>query len=257
MLTAQEREFYLALIQPHLKKLYNFARRKIAFYLATGDVLPGELTPEEVVDAVVPQGAHAFASRPPHLTVDRWLFTLALAYFASEVRRLKAERASTLRVEATAPAEPAKEVATLEGDDEIYAFYQPDESVRLEDLVPDPHVPSPEQVAESRDLQRYVNQTLAQLPQAWWTAFVLHHVEGFTVPEIAHMTGSTEDDVDRALVSTREFLRQKLLDTELAALPSAPDAAHLQFFSTVVDVDMLEALSGQLAERVQGLTETE
>ena len=63
---------------------------------------------------------------------------------------------------------------------------------------------------ESRDLQRYINQTLAQLPQAWWTAFVLHHVEGFTVPEIVHMTCSTEDDAHRALVYTREFLRQKL-----------------------------------------------
>jgi RNA polymerase sigma factor (sigma-70 family) len=255
-LTAHERELYLTLIQPHLKKLYNFARRKIAFCLATGEVLPGELTPEEVVDAVVLQGARAFASRPPHLPVDRWLFTLTLAYFASEIRRLKAERNSTLHVEATAPADPAKEVATLERDDEIYDFYQPDESVRLEDLVPDPHVPSPEQVVESHDLQCYINQTLAQLPQAWWTAFVLHHVEGFTVPEIAHMTGRTEDDVARALVYTHEFLRQKLLDTELATLPGA-DATHLQFFSTVRNVDVPEALSSQLAERVQGLTETQ
>jgi hypothetical protein len=44
---------------------------------------------------------------------------------------------------------------------EILDFYQPDEDLKLEDLVPDAHVPTPEQILESRDLQRYVNQTLA------------------------------------------------------------------------------------------------
>jgi hypothetical protein len=84
---------------------------------------------------------------------------------------------------------------------------------------------------------------------------VLHHVEGFTVPEIAHVTGRTENEVDRALAYTREFLRQKLLDIELAALPGAPDATHLQFLSTVRDRDIPETLSSHLAGRAQGLTE--
>jgi hypothetical protein len=70
------------------------------------------------------------------------------------------ERAQSVAIEEDMPETPPEEaVATL--GDEILDFYQPDEDLKLEDLVPDAHVPTPEQILESRDLQRYVNETLA------------------------------------------------------------------------------------------------
>jgi len=247
---AREQELSLAVIQAHLKKLYNFVRRELAYCQAIGDLLPGELTPQDVVDAVVLQGAREFASRPPHQAIDRWLLQLARAYIAAECKRLKTERARALSIEATAPPDPAKEVPTLKLDDEIYEFYQPDEKLRLEDLVPDPYVPAPEQGIESRDLQRYINQTLALLPRAWRTAFVLHHIEDLTIPEVAHLTSTTEDEVKRALSYAREFLRQKLLEADLAELPEDSEAAQ-RFFSTAADVDVPEALSEKITARMR------
>jgi RNA polymerase sigma factor (sigma-70 family) len=247
---AREQELSWAVIQAHLKKLYNFVRRELAYRQAIGDLLPGELTPQDVVDAVVLQGAREFASRPPHQAIDRWLLQLARAYIAVECKRLKAERAHTRHIEAATPPDPAKEVPTLKLDDEIYEFYQPDEKLRLEDLVPDPYVPTPEQVIESRDLQRYINQTLALLPQAWRTAFVLHYIEDLTIPEVAHLTGTSEDEVRHALIYAREFLRQKLLEADLAELPEDSDATW-RFFSTAADVDVPEALQKRVTARMR------
>jgi len=45
---AREQELSLAVIQAHLKKLYNFVRRELAYCQAIGDLLPGELTPQEL-----------------------------------------------------------------------------------------------------------------------------------------------------------------------------------------------------------------
>lgn len=49
----RERELFSTLAERHLKNLYNIARREIAYYLATGDLLPGEVTAEDVVDATL------------------------------------------------------------------------------------------------------------------------------------------------------------------------------------------------------------
>ena len=111
--------------------------------------------------------------------------------------------------------------------------------------MPDPYVPTPEQVIESRDLQRYINQTLALLPPLWRTAFVLHHIEDLTIPEVAHLTGATEDEVKRALIYAREFLCQKLLEADLIELPEDSEAAQ-RFFSTAADVDVPETLSERI-----------
>ena len=73
-----------------------------------------------------------------------------------------------------------------------------------------------EQILESRDLQRYVNQTLARMPKAWRDAFVLHHAEGLSLGEVAAVTGQPQPEVRRHLEHAREFLRQKIAESGLA-----------------------------------------
>ena len=76
--------------------------------------------------------------------------------------------------------------------------------------------PTPEQILESRDLQRYVNQTLARMPKAWRDAFVLHHAEGLSLGEVAAVTGQPQPEVRRHLEHAHEFLRQKIAESGLA-----------------------------------------
>jgi RNA polymerase sigma factor (sigma-70 family) len=213
---AQERtrELFVGLIDQHLKKLYNFVRREIAYYQANGDLLPGELTAGDVVDAVVLRAYDEFAKKQTNLDIDSWLIKLAIEQLESEVSRLSAEREKLVHIEEDIPeTPPTEEVSTL--GDEIFDFYQPDEDLKLEDVVPDIYIPTPEEVAESRELQRYVNRTLAGLPKAWRRVFVLHHVEGLSVAEISHVSGMTELEVKRYLEYAREYLRQRLIESGL------------------------------------------
>jgi RNA polymerase sigma factor (sigma-70 family) len=225
---AQERrrELLTGLIDQHLKKLHNFVRREIAYYQANGDLLPGELTASDVVDAVVLRAYDEFVKAQTNLDLDRWLIKLAIEYLESEVTRLSAEREKLVHVEEDIPeTPPAEEVSTL--GEEIFDFYQPDEDLKLEDVVPDIYVPTPEEMAESRELQRCVNRTLASLPKVWRRAFMLHYIEGLSVAEVSHITEMTEDQVRRYLEYAREYLRQKLIESGLRFRKSGSDQEKL------------------------------
>ncbi len=206
-LPERERMALLDVVYGHLDKLYSFARREIAAHLASGQLLPGQVTAEDIVDAVVLRAARDFHRRPETLPIDRWLLKMAIGQVEAEVERLR-KTGRDARLEDAASRRAS--------EDEIYDFYQPDEVLRLEDLVPAPFIPTPEQVFESRELQRYINQTLAQLPKRWRLAFVLHHGEGCSIAETAHLLEMTERDAAEALERARVFLSQKLAEVRLA-----------------------------------------
>ncbi|HEU4685750.1 MAG TPA: sigma-70 family RNA polymerase sigma factor [Nitrospira sp.] len=207
------REWLGGWILSHLEMLYNFARREIAAALAVGDLMPGELDVEDVVDAVVARALNQADRRPVDLQVDRWLLKLSLDYLDEELARLKKER-SLMHIEEDIPETPPREAVVTLGD-EILDYYQPDEDLRLEDVIPHPYIPTPDQVKECRDLQRYVNRTLAALPQAWRRAFVLCHVQGLSISEVATVLGETEDRVRQSLKQAQEFLREKIVESGL------------------------------------------
>jgi ribosomal subunit interface protein len=249
----RERELFSTLVERHLKKLYNFARREIAYYQATGDLLPGEMTAEDLVDATLLQAYREFVQRPFGREIGSWLIQLTIEKLEAEVRRSKAERARSVHIEEDIPeTPPTEEVSTL--GDEIMDFYQPDEDLKLEDIIPDMAVPTPEQILESRDLKRYINRTLATLPRFWRRAFVLHYVEGLPVVEIARMTSQQESEVERHLEDTREYLRQRLIQ---AGFEAPHDQAALTVFGTATDVEVPAVFRNAVIEKFKKLEEAE
>jgi RNA polymerase sigma factor (sigma-70 family) len=211
----RQKELFFDLIQPHLKKLQNFVRHEIDYFEATGDLTSGELNPQAVVDAVILRASNEFNERSTHVEIDGWLVKLARDYLRAEVRRRRKERELTVHLEEDVPETPPEEQVVTLGD-EILDFYQPDEDLRLEDVVPDSNAPQPDEELRKRDFQRYISQALAQLPRTWRDAFVLHHVHEFSLKDIAEITGQSEVDVKRQLEKAREFLRQKLQESGLA-----------------------------------------
>lgn len=105
---------------------------------------------------------------------------------------------------------PRVEVSTL--GDEILDFYQPDEDLRVEDIVPDIEVPTPEQIAETRELQRLLRTLLGQMPEEWRRALVLHDILGRSETDVAKIIGKQQSDVGRILERARESLRQNLTE---------------------------------------------
>jgi RNA polymerase sigma factor (sigma-70 family) len=139
---------------------------------------------------------------------------LAMQYLHSEVKRSRIERKMVVHIEEDIPeTPPTEEISTL--GDEILDFYQPDEDLKLEDIVPDIEVPLPEEAAERTELQDTIRIALASLPGEWRKAFVLHSVEGLSLAEVARVIGLPEAEVKRYIEFARATLRQKLIESGL------------------------------------------
>jgi ribosomal subunit interface protein len=248
------RELFSTIAERHLKNLYNLARREIAYHLATGDLPPGEITAEDVVDAALLQAYSEFVKDPARREIRSWLIELAVEQLEAEVKRSKAERAGVVHIEEDIPeTPPAEEVSSL--GDEVMDFYQPDEDQEFEDIIPDMTAPTPEQILESRELQRYVNRTLATLPRVWRRAFTLHYVGGMPVAEVARMTKRAESEVERHLEHAREYLRQRLLEAGFDAQPY--DQAILKIFGTAADVEVPAVFRNAVIEKYKKLEEAD
>ncbi len=248
----RERELFSTLVERHLQRLYNFVRREIAYHLAVGDLMPGEVTAQGVVDGTLLQAYREFVNHHAGREIKSWLLKLAAEKIEARVRRSKAERASAVHIEEDIPeTPPAQQVSTL--GDEIMDFYQPDEDQKLEDIIPDMTVPTPEQILESRELQRYINRTLATLPRAWRRAFTLHYVEDAPVAEIARMTRQTEAEVEREIEYTREYLRQRLNEAGFDTLPY--DQSVLTIFGTAANVEVPAVFRNAVIEKYKKLEE--
>jgi ribosomal subunit interface protein len=242
----RERELFSTLAERHLKNLYNFVRREIAYYLATGDLPPGEITAEDVVDATLLQAFGEFVKDPARREIRSRMIGLAVERVDAEVKRSKAERAGA-HIEEDIPETPP--------GDEIMDFYQPDEDQELEDIIPDMTAPTPEQILESRELQRYINSTLATLPRFWRRAFALHYVGGMPVAEVARMTRRAEPEVERHLEHAREYLRQRLLEAGFEAPPH--DQVALNIFGAAGDVEVPAAFRDAVIEKYKRLEEAD
>jgi hypothetical protein len=67
------REVFFALGGPHVRRLSPFVRHVLGYHEAVGDLLPGELSADEVVDAVPIRAYQEFVSRPPRRTLKSGL----------------------------------------------------------------------------------------------------------------------------------------------------------------------------------------
>jgi RNA polymerase sigma factor (sigma-70 family) len=209
----QQRDQFFKNIQPHLESFNHFVREELEYHLATGDLKSDELTPEDVVDAVVLNAFEEYKKSPPKFSLDRWLVMLAMKYIRNEIRLWRQDREEFVHLEENIPETPPEEEVVTLGE-ETLDFYQPDEDLRMEDVVADPTGETPEQVAETREaIQQFVNQTLTELPRAWRDAFVLTRVQGFSTAEIAEIFAQPEKKVKQNLQQAENALKKKLIDS--------------------------------------------
>jgi RNA polymerase sigma factor (sigma-70 family) len=208
----EKRESFFPLVRPHLHRLGHFVRHVIAYAEATGDLIPGELAAEDVVDETLVRAYHEFLKEPARGEIRSWLIQLATDQLAADIKRLKSWRERTVRVEEDIPeTPPAREVSTL--GDEIMDFYQPDEDLKLEDVIPGLEVPTPEQIVETKELRQCVKAALAAMPNEWRRVLLLRYLRGLTGPELAEAVGRPEPEIDRTLEYAREHLHQKLVES--------------------------------------------
>jgi RNA polymerase sigma factor (sigma-70 family) len=207
---SRDRDVFFPLVSQHLKPLNRFVRHELAQRESVGDLLKGELTPQDVVDAVLLRASREYggAGRP---AVSRgWLMRLAREQIEAEVKERKADREDIVRIEDDIPETPPAEEASTQGEEILY-FYEPEEDLKVEDIVPDLKTPTPEQLIETRELRSCLRAALAAMPPDWRRALVLHYVEDLSGAELAEAVGRPEQELPPILEQARRFVRERMI----------------------------------------------
>jgi RNA polymerase sigma factor (sigma-70 family) len=212
--SAANRQRLMSRMNEHVPELYDYVRHALAAREAAGDLTPGDLTAEDVVDDVILRAYREFARHPEEQQAGDWLRRLAKERIRSEVRRRRWEREHSIHIEEDVPETSPTEEAAMLGEEILY-FYQPDEDLKVEDVVQDPAAPVPgdDTDDEGREFRRCVDLALAELPRLWRRTLVLRHVKGLTTGQIARVLHMPEAEVSQIVAQARAFLRQRLLES--------------------------------------------
>lgn len=216
---ADRRKLFFDLIEDHLDTVYDVVRRELTYLECSGSVPEGYLSVRDLVDATILKGLERFEQRPTRFSIGDWLTRLALDTIEEEARaarRAGPEAAVSLEAE---PEQPA--VDPTGSDQEMYEFYQPDEVLRLEDLVVDESATDAETEAERHEAARMLHRAIAQLPALWRRVLIHVDLNDTTSEAAAALDGLEKDEVARIGDAARAFLRDRL--AELGQPPELAD----------------------------------
>ncbi len=153
----------------------------------------------------------ALVKDPPGRKIRGRLIRLAREYVEAEVKRLKSEHESTVSIEEDIPETPPNECVSTLGEDILY-FFEPEEDLKLEDVVPDLDVPTPEEETERKEMWLCVARALAKMPRDLRRALLLCQVDGLTGAELAEAIGKPEPETQCILGQARNYLRRQLVE---------------------------------------------
>jgi DNA-directed RNA polymerase specialized sigma24 family protein/ribosome-associated translation inhibitor RaiA len=187
-------------VNANLSRLERFVEREIYFREELDVVRRDTLSKEEVIDETI-AAALGDAEKPERLALEPWLYRLALKAL-DELSRDDESHDNAVALE-----ESARRPNVRASDEPGLQFHQPDESITGETVIPDARVSTPEQIMASDELLRLIASSLRDLGSGPREAFILNAIEGFTIDEIAGITGVPNERVLAFISAAREHLR--------------------------------------------------
>jgi DNA-directed RNA polymerase specialized sigma24 family protein/ribosome-associated translation inhibitor RaiA len=196
----ERRQLLYELIEPELDALHGYLSREVSYLEAVGDSRAGLLDPSDLLAGTILRALRSLEQRP--IQIKEWLLRLAHEELTAA---LDATR-TAVSLEHSAP------VASEDSTEERYEYWEPEERLKLEDLLPDPAASSPEELAVQRDLRRALVRALTSLPRTWRRAWILTVFEAFTPAQTAAVLGLPEARVQNILQHAQVFLTERLAD---------------------------------------------
>jgi len=216
----EERRLLCELIQPHLDEIYGYLHREILYLETIGDVRAGTLEPADIVAGALLRALERFSQRPHRMEVKEWLLALAHEEIAAALRE------EPIAQSLDAAQEPQAEEPTAR-EEELYEFWEPEERLKLEDLLPDPTADDPEQAVELRDVRRALVRALAALPRAWRQAVMLTTFEGLSSAQAGKVLGRSEEELEEVLRHAHAFLEARAKEAGFEYEPKGMGIASL------------------------------
>ena len=187
-------------INANLTRLERFVERELRYRRNAG-LSPDAVTKEEVVDEVVATALGDEHQKPQVLALEPWLYRLALRAIDAIAARNR-DSVPTVSLDASARKQ------NVQGSDEsVLQYHQPDEIFTGRDVIADPRVSTPEQIASSDELITQVEAALLGSDRKDRDAFILYAVEGFTPSEIAAISDRSLEDVHASVQRARDRLK--------------------------------------------------
>lgn len=187
-------------VNANLNRLERFVERELYFREVAGDIEPDSVSKEEVVDEAVARALGDGGEKPERLAIEPWLYHLAIRSL-NEI----AASANGREVHLEESVRPRNVCAS---DESELQFHQPDESITEETVIADRRLATPEDIASSDEMVRLVQYVLGAVDRYDREAFLLHALEGFSVEDVAVISGRTAAQVKRSIAATRAHLRK-------------------------------------------------
>jgi RNA polymerase sigma factor (sigma-70 family) len=193
-------------VNANLARLERFVDRELYFRRADEEMPNSNsedgLATSEVVNEVIARalGDH---DRPEKMTLEPWLYHLALQAMNEMTARLH-----ELESDVHLHLEDSRRRQNVEASDEAaLQFHQPDEGWTRESSIPDRRVSTPEQAAYSDEVIALVQAALRGADRTDREAFLLYGIEGFSLGEIAAITGRHLEAVRESVQRARDCVR--------------------------------------------------
>ncbi len=178
-----------------VRNLRSYVSYELGRRVSMGQLSPEDVLRDEVVDTAFASALTRLEEGTPIRDLRTYLRSRAQDMIRREVRRVANERQRIVSLDAIISG-------SEDGED--------GELVRLADLIPDLQTPDLDQSAIDSETLNYLLEALTDLPDRWRTVVLQRTVEGHSAQQIAEEHDLDIDEVRRIIVSSRDFLRNRL-----------------------------------------------
>jgi RNA polymerase sigma factor (sigma-70 family) len=187
-------------VNANLSRLTRFVDRELYFRHAEAEVPEDGISTEEVVDEVIAR-ALSDVDPPQKLALEPWLYRLAMQAM-DEMFALLNEPEVPIHLE-----DSRRKQNVQASDEPALQYHQPDEGWTRESSIADRRVTTPEQARYSDEMTALVEAALRGADRTDREAFLLYGIEGFSLNEIAAITGRHPEAVRESVQRARERVR--------------------------------------------------
>ena len=187
-------------VNVNLARLQRFVERELYFRQSEEEQPDDGLMASEVVNEVIAR-ALGDLDRPEKMALEPWLYRLALEAINEMTARLH-------ELESPVHLEDSRRRQNVEASDEAtLQFHQADEGWTRESAIADRRVTSPEESRYSDEMLALVQVALDGVDRTDREAFLLYGMEGFSLNEIASITGRHAEAVRESVQRARDCVR--------------------------------------------------
>ena len=203
-------------VTPLLPRIEDYIRHELTYLRANGDLLPTYPTLADIRDEALIQlkfGWDKLESKNDALYQELLKSVHSVLQKEIEQTRLHSKDVST---EAFIPKDAMDQAEEMVGE-ESTEYYQPFETLHIEDLIPDTHEALPEDLSEDIDENHQAReacyQVMGNMPAKWRHIIVLVYQQGVSVDDIAqNVLSFSLTEAERLLQQAETFMLDSLTE---------------------------------------------